>query len=81
MKRFILFEANFKSNLHYTRGITPKLVTSGGIHLRNVAKMKAINIAMSSTSAATNVRMIIILYKASMFLDMTNIAIDFLFFR
>ena len=26
-----------KSNLHYTRGITPKCVTSGGIHLRSLA--------------------------------------------
>ena len=26
-----------KSNLHYTRGITPKRVTSGGAHLRNLA--------------------------------------------
>ena len=28
---------NKKSNLHYTRGITPKRVTSGGIHLREFA--------------------------------------------
>ena len=26
-----------KSNLHYTRGITPKHVTSGGVHLRDLA--------------------------------------------
>ena len=26
-----------KSNLHYTRGITPKRVTSGGAHLRDLA--------------------------------------------
>ena len=26
-----------KSNLHYTRGITPKRVTSGGAHLRGLA--------------------------------------------
>ena len=26
-----------KSNLHYTRGITPKRVMSGGYHLRNLA--------------------------------------------
>ena len=24
-------------NLHYTRGITPKRVTSGGVHLRSLA--------------------------------------------
>ena len=28
---------NIKSNLHYTRGITPKRVTSGGAHLRSLA--------------------------------------------
>ena len=27
----------FKLNLHYTRCITPKRVTSGGIHLRGLA--------------------------------------------
>ena len=27
----------FKSNLHYTRGITPKRKTSGGAHLRGLA--------------------------------------------
>ena len=27
----------FKSNLHYTRDITPKRVTSGGVHLRALA--------------------------------------------
>ena len=26
-----------ESNLHYTRGITPKRVTSGGAHLRGLA--------------------------------------------
>ena len=26
-----------QKNLHYTRGITPKHVTSGGIHLRDLA--------------------------------------------
>ena len=26
-----------KSNLHYTCGITPKRVTSGGVHLRGLA--------------------------------------------
>ena len=26
-----------KSNLHHTRGITPKRVTSGGAHLRGIA--------------------------------------------
>ena len=26
-----------KSNLYYTRGITPKRVTSGGVHLRGLA--------------------------------------------
>ena len=26
-----------KSNLHYTRGITPERVTSGGAHLRGLA--------------------------------------------
>ena len=26
-----------KSNLHYTRGITPKRVTSGGAHLHGLA--------------------------------------------
>ena len=26
-----------KSKLHYTRGITPKRVTSGGVHLRGLA--------------------------------------------
>ena len=26
-----------KSNLHYTRGITPKLVTGGGTHLRDLS--------------------------------------------
>ena len=26
-----------KSNLHYTRGITPKHVTSGGVHFRGLA--------------------------------------------
>ena len=32
-------KVNFKSksNLHYTRGITPKTVTSGGPHLRSLA--------------------------------------------
>ena len=29
----------FKSNLHYTRIITPKRVTSGGAHLRGLAPM------------------------------------------
>ena len=28
---------NLKSNLHYTRGITPKRVTSGGAHLGDLA--------------------------------------------
>ena len=28
---------NKKSNLHYTRDITPKLVSSGGVHLRGLA--------------------------------------------
>ena len=27
----------FKKNLHYSRGITPKRVTSGGVHLRGLA--------------------------------------------
>ena len=31
------FHALKKSNLHYIRGITPKRVTSGGIHLRGLA--------------------------------------------
>ena len=26
-----------KSNLHYTRGMTPKRLTSGGVHLRGLA--------------------------------------------
>ena len=29
--------ASIKSNFHYTRGITPKRVTSGGAHLRALA--------------------------------------------
>ena len=28
-----------KSNLHYALGITPKRVTSGGIHLRSLAHL------------------------------------------
>ena len=35
--RLIANESNQKSNLHYTRGITPKRVTSGGAHLRGLA--------------------------------------------
>ena len=35
--RLIAKESNQKSNLHYTRGITPKRVTSGGTHLRGLA--------------------------------------------
>ena len=31
------FLSNQKSNLHYTRGITPIRVTSCGVHLRGVA--------------------------------------------
>ena len=33
----LLLEQKSKSNLHYTRGITPKRVTSGGAHLRGLA--------------------------------------------
>ena len=32
-----MFHFNQKSNLHYTRGITPKRVTIGGAHLRGLA--------------------------------------------
>ena len=32
-----MFDLILKSNLHDTRGITPKCVTSGGIHLRDLA--------------------------------------------
>ena len=35
--RLIANESNQKSNLHYTRGITPKRVTSGGAHLCGLA--------------------------------------------
>ena len=35
--RLIANESNQKSNLHYTRGITPKRVTSCGAHLRGLA--------------------------------------------
>ena len=35
--RLIANESNQKSNLYYTRGITPKRVTSGGAHLRGLA--------------------------------------------
>ena len=31
------FEIRLKSNLHYTRSITPKHVTSGGTHLHDLA--------------------------------------------
>ena len=34
-----------KLNLHYTRGITPKRVTSGGIHLRGSAPRQHKNTA------------------------------------
>ena len=42
LKQFLLNGKAFnaydqKSNLHYTRGITPKRVTSGRAHLRGVA--------------------------------------------
>ena len=36
-KTFISNDQLIKSNLHYTRGITPKRATSGGIHLRGLA--------------------------------------------
>ena len=36
VKMFVEIEIK-KSNLHYTRGITPKRVTSGGAHLRGLA--------------------------------------------
>ena len=35
--RLIANESNQKLNLHCTRGITPKRVTSGGAHLRGLA--------------------------------------------
>ena len=35
---------NKKSNLHYTRGITPKLVTSCGAHLRGLAPGQCKNV-------------------------------------
>ena len=35
--KFLRFRFGFKSNLHYTRRITPKRVTSCGAHLRSLA--------------------------------------------
>ena len=37
LKKRLYVTVFHKSNLHYTRGITPKRVTSGGAHLRGCA--------------------------------------------
>ena len=37
MRALLQYSTNFKSNLHYIRGITPKRVTSDGAHLRGLA--------------------------------------------
>ena len=37
MPAWLITNKKKKSNLHYTRGITPKRVTSGGIHLHGLA--------------------------------------------